>query len=197
MTRTWSERLLATHPRQPDQRSCGGSVLVVERALRDAAYAQFLVSGRHPTSGFAQLGQFSDRFRDEVLGMQRRTTGPVSVAGRLQLPWPRALGTPPWAVAGQLSTPGRPRVVRWAWRRRVLLDLVDAQIAVGTTVPLYVGSRWVPRHVVLVLGADDRALECYEPSRGRVVRFTREAFVDATLDLAGWSRPWCVVLPRD
>lgn len=196
MTPTWSARLLATHPRQPDRRSCGASVLVVERALRDEAYAQLLVGGRHPVTGFERRGHLRDRFRDEVLGMHRRTTGPVSVTGRLQLPWPRAVGTPPWAIAGQLSAPGRPRVVRWAWRRRALLDLVDAQVALGTTVPLYVGSRWLPRHVVLVTGADDDSLECYEPSRGGVVPFTREAFVEGTLELAGWSTPWCAVLPR-
>jgi len=196
VTPTWPSRLLATHPRQPDQRSCGASVLVIERALRDDDYARFLVTGRHPATGFERLGHLGDRFREEVLGMHRRTTGPVAVTGRLQLPWPRALGTPPWAVAGQLSQPGRARVVRWAWRRRALLDLIDAQVAVGTTVPLYVGSRWLPRHVVLVTRADDETLECYEPGRGRLVRLTRQSFIDGTLGLAGWTRPWCAVLPR-
>ena len=176
----WAAQLLATHPRQPDQRSCGASVLVVERALRDDGYALFVL----------------DRFGDEVLGMHRRTTGPVTVSGRLQLPWPRALGTPPWAVAGQLTTPGRPRMVRWAVRRRSLLDRIDAHVAAGTTVPLYVGSRWLPRHVVLVLDADGAGLECYEPHRGRIQRVTRQAFADGTFDLAGWSTPWCAVVPR-
>ena len=67
-------------------------MLVVERALRDEGYAHLLLAG-----------DLEARFRAEALGMHRRTTGLVSLAGRLQLPWPRALGTPPWAVAGQLA----------------------------------------------------------------------------------------------
>ena len=176
-------RLLTAHPRQPDRRSCGASVLVVERALRDEGYAHLLLAG-----------DVTARFRAEVLGMHRRTTGLVSLAGRLQLPWPRALGTPPWAVAGQLSPSHGPQVVRWAWRRRSLLDRIVAQVERGQTVPLYVGSRWLPRHVVLVVGADAGLLSIYEPHQGRLQSVPARAFLDGSLRLAGWPCPWCAVL---
>ena len=57
---------------------------------------------------------------------------------------------------------------------------------------MFVGSRWIPRHVVLVLDAD---LRVYEPSSGRVVTITADDFVQARLSLAGWSNPWFSVLP--
>jgi len=182
----WAARLLAAHPRQPDQRSCGASVLVVERALRDEGYAQLLVDGAG-----------AQRFRAEALGMHRRTTGPVSLSGRLQVPWPRALGTPPWAIAGQLSAARGPQVVRWGLRRATLLGAILTAVRSGVAVPLYVGSRWLPRHVVLVVGADDERLSCYEPNSGRLQSVPRHAFRDGSLGLAGWSRPWCAVLPTE
>ena len=181
----WAAGLLAARPRQPDQRSCGASVLVVERALRDEAYARLLVDD-----------PATERFRAEALGMHRRTTGLVSLSGRLQAPWPRALGTPPWAIAGQLSASrGGPQVVRWGLHRVALLDAIVTSVGSGVTVPLYVGSRWLPRHVVLVVAADDERLSCYEPSSGRLLSVTRHAFFDGSLGLAGWTRPWCAVLP--
>ena len=42
-----------------------------------------------------------ERFAADVLAMHRRATSATS-RGRLQVPWPRALGTPPWAVAREL-----------------------------------------------------------------------------------------------
>ncbi len=127
--------LLGARLVQPDERSCGAAVLVVARALLDRGYAELLVSGRHPGTGFVLPGSLADRFRHETLAMHARVTGLVDAAGRLQVPWPRALGTPPWAVARQLSAPGSlPRVdcvnrlgssvvcvagrrPTWSWRR--------------------------------------------------------------------------------
>ena len=168
----------------------------MERALGDDAYAQFLVTGRHPTTRHERLGPLPLRFGEEVLGMHRRTTGPVTVTGRLQLPWPRALGTPPWAVAGQLSTRRRIWVVRGAWRRRTLMEAIDRQLSAGTPVPLYVGSRLLPRHVVLLTAADTAGWDCYEPHHGDRRRVDRRDFLGGTLSLAGWSRPWFAVLLR-
>ena len=176
-------RLIGAQPRQPDQKSCGASVLVVQRALRDDDYADWLADS-------------ATRFRDEVLGTHGRTTRAVSAAGALQLPWPRALGTPPWAVANELSaTTGRRWVYREALRRESALDsLVDA-VEDGHPSPLYVGSRWIPRHVVLVVDATSTTLQCYEPSSGRVLTITRSAFLAAAFRLAGWTKPWFVVVP--
>ena len=68
---------------QPDQRSCGPSSLVAARILIDPAYA---------------ATQNPHAFAGSVLDLHRQLTG-ASAFGRAQLPWPRALGTPPWAVA--------------------------------------------------------------------------------------------------
>ena len=189
---------------QPDQRSCGAAALVVARALLDRGYAELLMSGRHPGTGLALPGSLTDRFRHEAQAMHARVTGPVDAAGRLQVPWPRVLGTPPWAVARQLSATGRsvaagglPRVdhrVVPAWPdRAALLDRILAATAEGRPVPVYVGNRWAPRHVVLFLGGSagrGDGLRCYDPARGWVVDLDRRAFVRGPLG------PGFAVLPE-
>lgn len=164
--------------RQPDRLSCGASVLVVARMLADPAYAAS--AGRAPAS-----------FAAEVLALHRRVTGPRSRDGRAQLPWPRAIGTPPWAVARELAlVTGVPhRVCRGRWS-----TLVDAPGPAA----LYVGNRWLPRHVVLVLGTADHTrdrLRVYDPSRGGIVPVPRASFEAGRLRVAGWDRPWFAVVP--
>ena len=165
---------------QPDQRSCGAAVLVAAQILRDPSYA-----ARATTSG---------GFRAEVLAMHRRVTSAVDVSGRTQLPWPQALGTPPWAVARQLAgTTGVDHDVRLVLDRGEAYDRAAER---DRPVPVYVGNRWLPRHVVLVTGPADSALRVYDPARGRISTITREAFVSDRLGLSGWDRPWFTILPR-
>ncbi len=139
-----------------------------------------------------------DAFRTEVLDMHRRVTSLADVRGRPQLPWPRAIGTPPWAVARQLegTTGIEHDILLLLDERESAYDDIVAATAARLPVPLYVGSRWLPRHVVLVLGEVGRSLRIYEPSRGRLVDVTRASFLAGTLDLAGWDTPWFSVLPR-
>lgn len=102
-------------------------------------------------------------FDAEVLAMHRR----------LNRWWPRALGTTPWAVAGRLG--GRVRRFRRA----------EVIAALPTPVPVYVGSRWLPRHVVLALGTtDDDGLRVYDPARGAVV----------PLEAVRWRTAWFAVI---
>lgn len=176
--------------RQPDARSCGATVLVVARMLADPAYDQLV----------------RPDFAVEVLATHRRLTGARGLDGRPQLPWPRALGTPPWALAralGTVATPARPPV---PYRTRPLLtgrrgrafDELLAALRDGRPGALYVGTRLLPRHVVLVLAEADphgAGLRCYEPAQGRLVDVGRQSFVQGRLGLAGWQRPWFVVLP--
>jgi hypothetical protein len=170
--------------RQPDQRSCGAAVLVVAQLLNHPSYDRFL---RTP-----------EAFRTEVLAMHRRVTSSVDVRGRWQLPWPRVLGTPPWAVAHQLEgTTGVEHNIRLLLDdRETAYDDLVAATASRQPVPLYVGSPWLPRHVVLVLGEVDHALRVYEPAGGRLVDVGRAAFLAGRLELAGWDTPWFSVLPR-
>jgi hypothetical protein len=193
-----AKRLLSHRLAQPDNRSCGAASMVVARALTDEGYAHLLLDGVHPVSGWQQPGSVLDRFRSEVLAMHARITGPVTASGRLQLPWPRAFGTPPWAAAHQLSNGGREYVVVPALlRREHAFGLVRAGAVTGGPSAVYVGSRWTPRHVVLAIRPDEAdGVWCYDPAPGMVRRITAAAFEAGRLDLSGWDVPWCVVVPR-
>ena len=132
-------------------------------------------------------------FRAEVLALHRRLTGPRDSRGRWQPPWPRWLGTPPWAVARELGG----RHVSWVRTDPTGgFDRTLAAVRSGQVVPIYVGSRWLPRHVVLAIGESTTGgIRCYEPSRGRVVDVLRkDVGPPRRLRLAGWSYVWCVVV---
>jgi hypothetical protein len=92
---------------------------------------------------------------------------------RLNRWWPRALGTTPWAVATRLGG----RVRRY--------DRVEVLAALPRPVPVYLGSRWLPRHVVLVLDQRDGEPVAYDPARGVV----------APLSTSRWKHTWFAVLP--
>ena len=159
--------------RQPDGRSCGAAVAVAHRMLSDPRFA-------------ARIG---DRFGEEVLRTHRRLVGWRTATGSVQPPWPRALGTPPWALARELTArTGRRHRVRWIppWHRARALAGVRAAVAAGP-VALYVGSRWLPRHVVLVL---DAQLHAYDPAVGGVVPLDPVRFAAGRLPLRRWAQPW-------
>jgi hypothetical protein len=165
---------------QPDQRSCGPSTLVAAHILLDATY--------RPAT-----------FSTDVLALHRQLTS-GSYAGRAQLPWPRALGTPPWAVARAMSSysgvPYGTRVVRLGSRESVFSAVVAA-LAAGRPCPLYVGSAWIPRHVVLAVEPSADGVQVYNPGRGSVDELTRGSFMAGDLTIFGrWTRPWFAVLPR-
>jgi hypothetical protein len=165
---------------QPDQRSCGPSSLVAAHILLDATY--------RPAT-----------FSTDVLALHRQLTS-GSYAGRAQLPWPRALGTPPWAVARAMSSyadaPYRTRVVRLGARDSVFATVADA-VTAGRPCPLYVGSTWLPRHVVLAVEPSANGVLVYNPGRGSINELTRESFLAGHLTIFGaWRRPWFAVLPR-
>jgi hypothetical protein len=198
MKRPWATRLLGHRLRQPDARSCGACALVVARAVADEGYAEFLVTGTHPVTGFRADGSVVERFHSETLGMHRRVTGLADIAGRLQTPWPRPLGTPPWALARQLSTKDARYVVRQAlWQRRDLVADVVASLECRQPVALYVGSRWVPRHVMLAIRPEPTGgFSCYDPGSGQLRPVTSELFLDGDLGLNNWRYLWLAVLPE-
>jgi hypothetical protein len=167
---------------QPDQRSCGPSSLVAAHMLVDPAYA----ATQNPKA-----------FATSVLALHRQLTSP-SAFGRAQLPWPRALGTPPWAVARAMRSftglPYRTRVLRLG-RRGGALEAVSAAVTAGHPVPLYVGSTWLPRHVVLAVAPTTDGVEVYDPARGTVGEVTRDTFVSGALTRGRWATPWFAVAP--
>jgi hypothetical protein len=177
--------------RQPDQTTCGPSSVVAARMMLDRSYAE-AIRGSH------------DRFAAEALTTHRRATRAIDVAGRLQVPWPQSLGTPPWAVARELSVLSGPDLParRYGWRlalfgRSRAFDRVMGGVDEGRPVALYVGNRWAPRHVVLAVGrpADD-VLWVYDPARGARVEVTRTMVEKRALTFGRWDRLWFVVTPR-
>ena len=185
--------------RQPDQLSCGATVLVAATMLVDPGYAELVRTGHHPRTGHRLSGDLPERFRTEVLALHRRLTGPVDLTGHLQLPWPRSLGTPPWAVARQLSGLGGVTRTPVHHRTRLVTDRAEAFDRLRSAVSrgpgvLYVGNRWLPRHVVLVIDGGPTSLRCYEPGSRRVVSVAREEFLADRLDLGAWGRAWLTVL---
>jgi len=194
----WMEQAWRHQLKQPDPRSCGPATLVVARMINDPAYAELMVAGSHPATGHTIEGStFEERFQAEVLSMHKRVTGTTDVSGRLQLPWPQKFGTAPWAVARQMTGASGVRGTKYD-PDLITRDRRDALAAIlhatrnGHVTPVYVGSRWIPRHVVLVLDPD---LQTYDPAVGRRVSVSSSDFLEAKLDLAGWSKPWFVVTP--
>ena len=168
--------------RQPDRRSCGAASLVMARRLVDPRYAA-LVSEQQA-------------FAHETATLHRRLTSPTNAAGARQVPWLRALGTAPWAVARDLEVvTGVPYAVHQVRVGGGAWELLD-----GTTLrrpaAVYVGDRWLPRHVVLVTAVDHGHARTYEPSSGLVVEVPARRWGDGHLGLAGWDRTWFVVRAR-
>jgi hypothetical protein len=160
--------------RQPDRRSCGASVVVAARMLAEPSYAESMTP---------------DRFADEALVAHRRVTARATAG----VPWPRALGTPPWAVAREL---GPHHVTRLAWPDPgARFDRTLTTVRAGHPAALYVGNRWCPRHVVLAAAAPEPGtLLVYEPATGRVLPVDRRSVVERRMRLAGWDRLWFVVV---
>ena len=188
---------------QPDQKTCGSAVLVMARMINDPAYAEYVLGGTHPVTGLVVGGSVRERFGAEAAAMLRRTNLPVDVSGRLQVPWPRQFGTLPWAVARQMHGPAGSGVPGTTYdvtpvlphRRDQAFARTVAAVAAGHVVPLFVGNRWLARHVVLVVAGDDQRLRVYDPAAGRRVDLSRDDFVAGRLGAGGWPVPWFVVLP--
>jgi hypothetical protein len=166
---------------QPDQRSCGPSSLVAAHILLDPAYA---------------ATQNPHAFAGSVLDLHRQLTA-ASAFGRAQLPWPRALGTPPWAVAramGEFSDVHYGTTLVPFHNRARLFDRLAGAVA-DRPAPFYVGD-WIPRHVVLAVAPTDDGVQVYNPAHGTLVEMKRSDFEARKLTTFGrWTRPWFMVLP--
>ena len=197
-------------PRQQSPTTCGSASLTVARMLADPAFARWVRTGL--TREAAELADpppdaegVVSRFAAYEQVVAARTNGLAGPGGRLQLPWPRALGTPPWGAARELELAlGTRHRVRWVrWRSAAGLEAAfDSLRTQAHPALLYVGSPTLPRHVVLVLPGDPGGrgggtltdhLTVYEPSAGRVLEVHREPFAARRLALAGWDVPWATV----
>lgn len=206
--------------RQVTGLTCGAAVLTMLAALGDPLLALWLASGRlvaderppelagAPTAVLDRLGRVPAAARFATLHrVVHRRARIGAVAG---LPWPRSLGTPPWALARSARYLG----VRFGHTvlddtapaaLETVLVRVGAALDAGIPVPLYTGgdtSRgWataVPRHVVLALAARDDGLDVWEPGRGAVVHVDARALREGGRHPAfgGWAHLAWAVLPR-
>lgn len=189
------EQALAAGLVQPDQTTCGSCVLVVARMLNDPSYAKSFVGGP---------GAVQRRFRDEALAMHRLTSGFKDRGGGWQVPWPTSLGTQPWALAREMTNEAGEKGKRYS-ARPVLpgqgsraFGPLSTLARAGHVVPLYVGNRWSPRHVVLVLASEGYPkgqVRIYDPASGDRYPIEEGDFSAGRLDVAGWQVPWVVVRP--
>lgn len=193
-------------PVQQSTVTCGSASLTVARMLVDPEFGQWVAHGIDPLGGPPDPRSELERFAEHEREVMNRTNGFRAAGGKLNLPWPHALGTPPWGAARELEAgaarPGaayRLRVVRLGsgdTLRDAHRELVGV-VREGLPALLYVGNAWAPRHVTLVLPADDGGqLDVYDPSNGSVTELSAERFVSSSLWIAGWNVPWIIVQPR-
>ena len=189
---------------QPDQTTCGSSSLVMSRMVNDPAYAMYVATGHDPVTGVSDPGQV----RSGSPGSRWRCTNAPT-------PVPTAMATGScrgpdgWARSpGRWRTRCRPRAAPacrapptastpYGWRTAGPASTDGRCARAGHTVPVYVGSRLRPAHVVLVTATDGESLTFYQPGGGRTVHVTRDQWRrDQFTGALGWSRPWAIVVPR-
>lgn len=193
-------------PVQQTSTTCGSASLTVARMLANPAFAQWIRDGIRKDAHDGDVPDArteAQRFAAYEQVVASRTNALLGAGRRLQLPWPRALGTPPWGGLHELefgaADPEADYEVAWFRQRgRVGLGHTYAdlrrRVRPGRPALLYVGNAWSPRHVVLVLPpTGEQELDVYEPSVGRVVDLPQHAFVERRLAVAGWDVPWAAV----
>lgn len=172
----WPTDLRPAALKQPDQVSCGAASMVAARAL--------LTSWR------------PDEPEAAIRAEHRRLTSTSSARDRFQMPWPRRLGTPPWAVANALTALTGERIATVHARPRpgLAYDVLVEQVRTRP-VGVYVGNRWLPRHVVLAIDAVDAgaAVRLFDPARGALVTVLQDDWHHHRLRLGRWSHFWFVV----
>ncbi len=172
----WPADLDPSALKQPDPRSCGAASALAAKAI---------LTGWRPAAGVGADAEIKDEHR--VL------TSATSARDRFQIPWPRALGTPPWAIVNLLRVLTGQHIATVFARPRpaIAYEVVREQLA-SRPVVVYIGSRWLPRHVILAVAALDGAVQVFDPARGRLVRVTEEEWAGNHIGVAGWSHVWFV-----
>jgi hypothetical protein len=190
-------------PIQQSPVTCGSASLTVARMLVNSEFARWIVSGEGARGDAPGGATEAERFAGYERVVMKRTNGLFAGGHRLNLPWPHALGTPPWGAKKELefgaSRPGTQydTVLLGLRGSRGLGRCFDRLVEVvteGEPALLYIGNRWMPRHVTLVLPGDGSAgLDVYDPASGVVDQLRRDAFTSRSLGIAGWNVPWIAV----
>jgi hypothetical protein len=192
-------------PVQQSPVTCGSACLTVARMLVNPAFARWITTGQGPRADAPPGGTEQERFAAYERVVMGRTNRLLAGGGRLNLPWPRSLGTPPWGARKELEFGASRQGTRYVVRllrahtggglRAAHARLVEL-VADGEPALLYIGSVTLPRHVTLVLPGDgDRLLDVYDPATGQVTVLDEATFARRELGIAGWDVPWFTVLP--
>jgi hypothetical protein len=182
--------------------------------LVSPGFAGWIVDGIDPKGGPADSRPQSERFAEHERTVMSRTNGWRAADGRLNMPWPHAVGTPPWGAKKELES-SQPGMTGAAYAMRVLglgsaAALREAHrvlvglVGEGQPALLYIGNAWMPRHVTLVLPGDSRGAEgqeddgllnVYDPATGSVTGLDPDHFATRKLGIAGWNVPWITLQP--
>jgi hypothetical protein len=192
-------------PVQQSPVTCGSACLTVARMLVNPQFAQWIVTGEGARGDAPEGATEGERFAAYERVVMKRTNGLYAGGHRLNLPWPRRMGTPPWGAKKELefgaarrSTTYEVEILRSAQRagRRAAHQRLVEVVGDGEPALLYVGNALLPRHVVLVLPGDgDRVLDVYDPGTGLVSLLDQDSFAARRLRLSGWDVPWIAVQP--
>jgi hypothetical protein len=192
-------------PVQQSPVTCGSACLTVARMLVNPAFARWISTGEGPRGDAPGGATEQERFAAYERVVMSRTNGLFGGGRRLNVPWPHALGTPPWGARGELEFGASRRGTHYEVRplrghgtsglRTAHARLLDV-VADGEPALLYIGSAFLPRHVTLVLPGDgDRRLDVYDPASGQVTLLDESRFARRQLRIAGWDVPWIAVQP--
>ncbi len=172
--------------------------------LRDPALVTWIRTGDKGGRAYPDGSTAQARFAAYLDLVHARTNTLLGPDGRPQLPWPRALGTTPWAVCRELESgaaaPGaryRSVLVRWRNPERVatLAQRLAGHVTDQRPGALFVGNATLPRHVALLVPGDDGSLLVHDPGSGAVAALDVPALVDRRTEVAGWTQPWFLVGP--
>src|SRR6476469_8205947 len=92
-----------TGPVQQSPVTCGAACLTVARMLVNPAFAQWITTGEGPRGDAPAGATEQERFAAYERVVMSRTNALRGAGGRLNLPWPHALGTPPWGARAELE----------------------------------------------------------------------------------------------
>ncbi len=210
--------LAGTPARQVDQTTCGAASMAMMLMIGDPFVGVWVASGRRfggylppEAERIATLARL-DTVERRWHSLQRTIHAATVRRGLLALlPWPTALGTPPWRVNNSTRFAGI------AFRGAVVDDTDDADVDAlihhasaalrdGIPVPLYASgdsSRGldsvIPRHVVLLVRRLEGGFAAYEPGGARLHAITDAQIRDGGKGLAAlgnWSHVSWMILPR-
>src|SRR5674476_1628914 len=90
-------------PVQQSSVTCGSASLTVARMLVSPEFAAWIVNGINAKGGPPASRSESERFAEHEREVMDRTNGLHAAGGRLNIPWPGAMGTPPWGAEKELD----------------------------------------------------------------------------------------------